>query len=46
MGKYLTNVGELAGRGAVVCGDDDFVVVACTACGAQYLYNEETLDLY
>ena len=30
----------------MVHADADFVVVVCTKCGAQFLYDEETLVLY
>lgn len=45
MSRYLDNavIGE---RGGDLCGEDAFVVVACSACGRQYLYNEEILDMY
>ena len=44
--SHLSNHAEIARRGGLVDADDDFVVVACTECGTQYLYNEETLVLY
>jgi hypothetical protein len=40
------NIDLIAQRGGLVDSDDDFVVVACTKCGAQFLYNEETLVVY
>jgi DNA-directed RNA polymerase subunit RPC12/RpoP len=37
---------EIARRGGQVYGDEDFVVVQCTRCSAQFLYDEEILLLY
>ena len=37
---------EIARRGGMVESDNDFVVVACTKCGAQFLYDEETLVMH
>ena len=37
------NTHAIAQKGGLVDSDDDFVVVACTKCGTQFLYNEETL---
>lgn len=42
--KIDTN--EIARRGGMVDSDSDFVVVACTKCGAQFLYDEETLAMH
>jgi hypothetical protein len=33
-------------RGACICSDADLVIVACTKCGGQFLYDEETLTLW
>jgi len=40
------NTTAIAERGGLVYSDADFVVVACTKCGAQFLYDEEALVLY
>lgn len=41
-----SNFTEIEKRGARICGNDDLIFVACTKCGQQYLYNQETLVLY
>ena len=46
MGKYVTNDAEIERRGGVVGSNSAFVVVACTSCARQYLYDEEFLQLY
>ena len=40
------NTTAIAQRGGTVYSDADFVVVQCTKCGAQFLYDEESLILY
>lgn len=40
------NTAKIAGRGGVVASDADFVVVRCKKCGAQFLYDEESLAFY
>jgi hypothetical protein len=40
------NTTAIARRGGTVCSDADFVVVQCTKCSAQFLYDEESLILY
>jgi hypothetical protein len=40
------NPTAIAQRGGTVYSDADFVVVQCTKCGAQFLYDEESLILY
>jgi hypothetical protein len=40
------NTTAIAERGGLVYSDADFVVVACTKCGTQFLYDEEALILY
>ncbi len=40
------NIAEIAGRGGIVDSDADFVIVQCTKCRAQFLYDEESLILY
>ena len=46
MGKYVTNDVEIERRGGLVVSNSAFVVVACTSCARQYLYDEELLQLY
>ena len=40
------NEAEIRRRGGWLCGDDDFEIVRCVHCRAQYLYNSEVLMLY
>ena len=46
MSQYVTNHSEIARRGGEVLSDSGFVVVACTQCARQYLYDTEVLQLY
>ncbi len=46
MTQRANNHEEIKKRGGVHCGNDDFEIVKCTICKCQYLYNNETLEIY
>lgn len=37
---------RISRQGASLCSDADLVIVACTKCGSQFLYDEETLTIW
>ena len=40
------NTDEIAKRGAEVFGDANFTIIQCNKCGAQFLYEKDTMTLY